>query len=199
MKYPDTKKVILEKSFDFFSTHGYAGASIRQIAKAVGIRESAIYNHFKSKEEIFLEILSDYKSKNIITEIVTDKLLDDLSNPQKFLLSFSKNIIEKWNEPAERKFIRLLLMEQFTKIGSVELSVTECLVELRSMCKMIFGEMTKAGVIKKVSPELLTEEFIAPLFNLRLEFLSNDTNDGLNKVYEVTEKHVGFFWNAIKV
>lgn len=199
MKYPNTKKVILEKSLDFFSKHGYAGASIRQIAKAVGIRESAIYNHFKSKEEIFLDILSEYKSKNIITEIVTDKLLDDLSDPKRFLFNFSKRIIEKWNEPAERKFIRLLLMEQFTKIGSVELSVTECLVELRSMCKMIFSEMAKAGVIKKVLPELLTEEFIAPLFNLRLEFLSNDTFDGLNKVCEAAEKHVEFFWNAIKV
>jgi AcrR family transcriptional regulator len=199
MKYPSTKKVILEKSLDFFSSNGYANASIRQIAKAVGIRESAIYNHFKSKEEIFLEILSEYKSKKIITEIVTDKLLDDLSDPKKFLFNFSKNIIEKWNEPAERKFIRLLLMEQFTKIGSVELSVTECLVELRSMCKMIFGEMTKAGVIKKVLPELLTEEFITPLFLLRIEFISNDTNDGLNKVYEAAEKHVEFFWNAIKI
>jgi len=199
MKYPDTKKVILEKSLDFFSSNGYASASIRQIAKAVGIRESAIYNHFKSKEEIFLEILSNYKSKNVIKEILTDKLLDDLSNPQKFLLSFSKNIIAKWNEPAERKFIRLLLMEQFTKIGSVELSVTECLVELRSICKMIFSEMAKAGVIKKVSPELLTEEFITPLFLLRIEFISDNTFDELNKVYEAAERHVEFFWNAIRV
>jgi len=199
MKYPNTKKVILEKSLDFFSKHGYAGASIRQIAKAVGIRESAIYNHFKSKEEIFFEIISEYKSKDPVKDILTDKLLDDLSDPKKFLFNFSKRIIEKWNEPEERKFIRLVLMEQFIKVGSVELSITEILSGFRSMCKMIFSEMIKAGVIKKLSPELLTEEFLTPLLSFRIEFLSDETTDYLDNAYDAAAKHVEFFWNAIKV
>jgi AcrR family transcriptional regulator len=198
MKYPNTKRQILEKSFEFFSTHGYSGASIRQISRAVGIRESAIYNHYKSKEEIFSAILSEFKSKSIGKEILSDDLLDDLSNPEKFLKNFTKRLIEYWNRPEEKKFIRLLLMEQFTKIGSHVLSISDYLIELRSICKMIFGEMIKAGIILKNDSQILTEEFIAPLFLLRTEKMSSDEIQNINEIFTVAEKHVDYFWSAVK-
>ncbi len=198
MRTPNTKKLILDKSLEFFSNHGYSGASIRQIAKAVGIRESAIYNHYKSKEEIFLAILSEFKSKTMSEEILSDDLLDDLSNPERFLNNFTKRLIDHWNKPDERKFIRLLLMEQFTKIGSHVLSVSDYLVELRSICKMIFGEMIKAEIIKRNEAEIIAEEFIAPLFFIRTERMSSDSVKDLNKIYELANRHVDFFWNAVK-
>ena len=39
-------------ALDLFSRYGFAGSSVRHIAKEVGIRESAIYNHFSSKDAI---------------------------------------------------------------------------------------------------------------------------------------------------
>jgi AcrR family transcriptional regulator len=199
MKYPNTKKLITEKALDYFSNNGYAGASIRQIARAVGIRESAIYNHFKSKEEIFLAILSDYKSKSLSTKILNDELLDELDNPEKFLQDFAKRLVEFWNTPKEKKFIRLLLMEQFTKVGSVELSVTEYVNELRGICRLIFSEMVKNNIAKKYDPDILAEQFTAPLFLIRTEHLSREGENNLNKVLEIVRKHVSFFWNSIKI
>ena len=198
MRHKNTKKLILDKSLDFFSNHGYSGASIRQIARAVGVRESAIYNHYKSKEEIFSAILSRFKSQTMSEELLSDDLLDDLSYPQKFLKNFTKRLIDHWNKPRERKFIRLLLMEQFTKIGSHVLSVSDYLVELRSICKMIFGEMIKEGIVKGTDSEIISEEFIAPLFMLRTEQMSSDEEKDLNKIYNIANKHVEFFWNAVK-
>ena len=55
-KRGNTKAKILKVSTTLFSELGYKGASVRKIAAAVGIRESAIYNHYKNKEEIFLEV-----------------------------------------------------------------------------------------------------------------------------------------------
>lgn len=198
MKLQNTKQKILDASLDFFSKHGYSGASIRQIAREVGVRESAIYNHYKSKEEIFNSILDEFKSRTITTKILSDDLLDDLVNPEKFLKHFAARLIDHWNSHDERKFIRLLLMEQFTKIGSRELSVTEHLTELRSICKMIFGEMAKHGVIKEIDPELLAEEFTAQLFFIRTELLSGDNPEKIKLVHEKVSRHVEFFWNGIK-
>lgn len=199
MKYPNTKKLITEKALDYFSNNSYAGASIRQIARAVGIRESAIYNHFKSKEEIFLAILSDYKSKSLSTKILSDELLDELDNPENFLQDFARRLVEFWNTPREKKFIRLLLMEQFTKVGSVELSVTEYVNELRAICRLIFSEMVKNNIAKKYDPEILAEQFTAPLFLIRTEHLSKDEQVDIKNVYEIVSKHVSFFWNSIKL
>lgn len=197
MKQVNTKKLILKTALDLFSKHGYAGASIRQIAREVGVRESAIYNHYKSKEEIFFAILKEFKSKSIGKEVLNEDLLDDLSNPEKFLKNFTKRLIDQWSKPQERKFLRLLLMEQFTKIGSRELSVSDYLIELRSICKMIFSEMIKSGIIKSADPEILAEEFITPLFFLRTESLCSDDTNNLGEIYSRTTEHVEFFWNAV--
>lgn len=173
MKINNTKKIILQKSLDFFSTHGFTGASVRKIANAVGVRESALYNHFKSKEEIFLSLLEEFRKKSIGISVLSDDLLDELDNHEKFLKDFVKRLIDHWSKPEERKFIRLLLMEQFTRIGSQVLSVSDYLVELRSICSMILTEMMKAGVIIRLDSKILTEEFIAPLFLLRTEKIYN--------------------------
>jgi AcrR family transcriptional regulator len=198
MKKKSTKKIILEKALEHFSKQGYAGASIRQIARAVGIRESAIYNHFSSKEEIFLALLSQFKSHSISKEILNDELLDQLSNPEKFLKIFTRRIIDFWNRPQERKFIRVLLMEQFTKVGSSEISISEYLTDLRSICKLIFGEMSKNGIIKKFDPIILADEFAAFLFLLRSEKMADDEKLPITKIFELAEMHVDFFWNSVK-
>lgn len=57
-----TKAEIVKKSTDLFYKHGFVKASIRDIVKAVGINNSTIYNHFKSKDEILYDILEDIGS-----------------------------------------------------------------------------------------------------------------------------------------
>lgn len=39
-----TKEKIVETALDLFSQRGYDGVSVRDIARAVGIRESSLYN-----------------------------------------------------------------------------------------------------------------------------------------------------------
>ena len=51
----NNKEKIFEKSIALFSEYGYDGVSIRKIASAVGIKESSIYNHYKSKESILMK------------------------------------------------------------------------------------------------------------------------------------------------
>ena len=48
-----TKEKILVNSLKLFSKKGYNGTSVRDIAYSVGIKESSLYNHFKSKQDIF--------------------------------------------------------------------------------------------------------------------------------------------------
>lgn len=52
-----TLDAIRSTAVDLFSTVGYAGASMRQIAAAVGIKPASLYNHYPSKEEILWEIV----------------------------------------------------------------------------------------------------------------------------------------------
>lgn len=61
------KEDILKASLALFAAKGYDAVSVRDIAKAAGVSEAALYKHFKSKEDmalyIFTAILSDYTSR----------------------------------------------------------------------------------------------------------------------------------------
>lgn len=48
-----TRDALLDAALDRFSTCGYGGTSIRDLARDVGIRESSVYKHFPSKQAIF--------------------------------------------------------------------------------------------------------------------------------------------------
>lgn len=194
----NTKSAILETALDLFSKEGYAGTSIRNIAAAVGIRESAIYNHFKSKEDILKAIVNQFKSATAGSDIINEELIDELDNPFLFMRDFSLRLLEKWNADMERKFFRLLLMEQFREIKGIRLSVKDYFEETRSIWHMIFDLMGKHKFIKKIDPKILADEFVAPLYFIRMEYLVNERSSDFKNAVDKLNKHLEFFWNAIK-
>ena len=54
-----TKQLILERALEFFTDKGYEGASLEDIARAVGIRKASLYAHFDGKTSIFLNVFED--------------------------------------------------------------------------------------------------------------------------------------------
>lgn len=55
-----TRAEITQSAYHLFLERGFHGTSMREIAKEAGIAVGGIYNHFKSKEDIFLAVLIDY-------------------------------------------------------------------------------------------------------------------------------------------
>lgn len=53
----ERKRVILESAREAFATGGYAGTGTDEIARAAGVAPSALYRHFPSKRDLYLETL----------------------------------------------------------------------------------------------------------------------------------------------
>jgi AcrR family transcriptional regulator len=51
------RQQILAQATDLFARHGFAGASVRQIARGCGITEAAIYRHFDSKLHLYEQVI----------------------------------------------------------------------------------------------------------------------------------------------
>lgn len=49
----NTKEIILFESLKLFADNGYDGVTVRDSAEKVGIKQSSLYKHYKSKQEIF--------------------------------------------------------------------------------------------------------------------------------------------------
>ncbi|HHU60378.1 MAG: TetR/AcrR family transcriptional regulator [Bacillota bacterium] len=58
-----TWEKILCEALSLFSAYGYEAVTIRQIASAVGIRESSVYNHFKNKRDILDSIVEQASAR----------------------------------------------------------------------------------------------------------------------------------------
>ena len=57
--YINPKEVkIIQSALNVFSTYGFQGASIEQIANETGISKSNLFYYFSSKEELYIEVLS---------------------------------------------------------------------------------------------------------------------------------------------
>jgi len=100
-----TKELIRDLAMELFAEHGYKGTSVRKIASKVGIRESALYNHYINKEDIFLSITSKIfttpfshedsqenakKGKQFLYKFMTEfKLMTFDKNYEKLFASFN--------------------------------------------------------------------------------------------------------------
>ena len=52
-----SRERIVAHSLALFSTRGYNGVSMNEIAQATGITKAALYYHFEDKEALFLEVI----------------------------------------------------------------------------------------------------------------------------------------------
>ena len=85
-----TKELILEEALKQFSEKGFAGTSMSDIAKPLGITKAALYKHFKSKQQIFDEIISESgeRFKDIFEELsvhISDNPKEEMNVLQKKL------------------------------------------------------------------------------------------------------------------
>ena len=118
----DTKKKILEVSLELFAQKGFDGVSVREIAKAVGVRESALYKHYKNKEDILDKIVEEMISSirngyelRHVPETLTLGVAEGYRNiSEEQLCEMSWSIFKMFTEePKLSNFRRLLMREQF--------------------------------------------------------------------------------------
>ena len=192
-----TKEKILRESKLLFSELGYKGASVRKIASQVGIRESAIYNHFKNKEEIFLEIAKDifvspfsFDDNNIEELALKGKLFLHKFTTQYKLVTFDKNI--------ERMF-RILLIELMQNKELREQFMSSFHDKNIKVLSKGFFIMMQNDLIRSQDPMMISYEFLSTLFYIRLQVtLLRFDSISIDTLSTQFEKHVDFFWESIK-
>ncbi|MFC6766829.1 TetR/AcrR family transcriptional regulator [Natrinema soli] len=56
----DTVDVIMQSTYQVLLEYGYADLSIAKIADEAGLSKSALYNHYKGKNDLLLDFLSRF-------------------------------------------------------------------------------------------------------------------------------------------
>lgn len=73
------EKKALDGAMDVFWTHGYAGASLPELLKGMGITRGSLYKAYKDKKSLFLNILRRYDKAAIekASSLLNDQEIED--------------------------------------------------------------------------------------------------------------------------
>ncbi len=192
------REKIKQEALKLFAEFGYHQTSVRMIAKNVGIRESAIYNHFPSKKDLFLELVHDGKKRVQAASYINEEMLELLNNPELFFTQFIDKVIEVWTKLEERMFTKMMIQAKFNSSVEFDLTLNDLFAGISNILEIVFEELRNYGYIKDYDNELLSEQFLAPLVVLKFRFLINNFFDK-EQVLNYARKHASFFWEQIKI
>ena len=200
----NNKEKIFEVSIELFSEYGYDSVSIRKIASEVGIKESSIYNHFKSKESIMDSILDYYIDEMTSEEIPISKAGENLDiGFDYFYREGLKLYTSKLSEERMMKITRIILIESYhnEKIRNfIRKQIMEYAVE---GWMRLFELMKEKKLIKQNcdSRQLAESFYYYGLFLLIEHFIINypeDDGEFLKNLEKRSESHMKIIYNSVK-
>lgn len=194
----NTKEKILKESKALFSELGYKGASVRKIAAKVGIRESALYNHFKNKEEIFLSVAKDIFTSpfSFDSNEIQEQALKGKPFLKKYAMQYKLLSFDKDNE----SMFRILLIELLQNKELREQFMNDFHNKNIKILSEGFFTMMQNNLVRSGDPMIMSYEFLSTLFYTRLQVtLLRFDSLSTNVLSTQFEKHVDFFWDSIKL
>jgi len=101
----ETRERILKAAYSCFSKRGFIGATTKEIAREAGISEVTLFRHFKSKRELFEEVLNRFSVLPDIEKIGAREEAPRRELLREAALQILKSLKEK------KCFIKILLSE----------------------------------------------------------------------------------------
>lgn len=163
----DTKTALLDAALRLFAQHGYAGTSIRAIAREVGLSESVLYAHFDGKRAIY-----DAAMALAGPQAALVAMEDAPEDPAAFIESFAAHLLASWDTPRSRQVTSLVSRDGLIHDETLNTGIENALSHLAG----IFAAWLSKGLIRKDlgTPEDLAYGLLAPIAHARMLWLHNE-------------------------
>jgi len=156
-----TRSAIEDAAIELFMEQGYHATSMRQIAERAELALGGIYNHFKSKDEIFEAIIVDKHPYKRILPLIQDV---EGNTAEEFLNNAAHVII---NELISQQYYVKLMMVELSEFNGVHGAVL--IKEIAPQILPIFEKLVKSRKELRVShPIVLMRSFIGMVLGYML-------------------------------
>lgn len=190
MKSKEIKDVALK----CFTTYGYEGASLSQIADQVGMRKQSLYAHFKGKDDLFLQVLHDAKETEITSKLQYLSKVDS-QNPKAYLLGYLQLVIDLFQKNEQLKFwLRISFFPPPHLAPAIDAEVIDTEKKIQAVLESKFQDWINAKVIREDAAIIPTLAFLGVVDSIMLELVYGNNeirlHDKLNASWTV-------FWRGI--
>jgi AcrR family transcriptional regulator len=156
-----TRQAIMDSALELFAERGYFGTSLRDIARAVGVRESAFYNYFTSKGALFEAlIVTDLEQK---AGRFSGALEPPVADIRAALEELATLVLDSFCTSRQQKLFRILMSDgmRLAKEGRINLIERMSVGQARLQEQM--RRLVRERLLRPADPELLTMAFMGPL------------------------------------
>jgi AcrR family transcriptional regulator len=153
-----TSRAIIDAAYDLMVDQGYAATSMRQISKKAGLSLGSIYNHFSSKDEVFVAILEE---RHPFFQIVPILNTIEGETIEAFARNAARTLIAELGHHPE--FLNLLLVEIVEFKGEhVPLVFEKMLPMLLQLAQRL---STLGGTMREIPQFVLVRAFLGMFFS----------------------------------
>jgi AcrR family transcriptional regulator len=193
----------MREALNLFSVKGFDAVSVRDIAQAVGIKESSLYNHYHNKQHIFDSIITECSARS--AAYFQEAQITDASGQftaDEKTVSMYKNMTDEqfaavatqvfeaiFTDEISVKLRRMLTIEQYRNERLAKLFRAFSFEDSLTYQAQLFAAMMQAGCFVEADPYMLAVEFFSPVF---LIFYKYDT-DQLDEARELFARHIRHF------
>ena len=163
-----SKKLLLEKAIELFSTFGYHQTKISDIVKSANLTQPTFYLYFQSKETLFNDL--NEKFHNELTEIFSSSAND--INDGKFGIDLIQGSLT-------HIFNYFIENPNLTKIGFYEAEQSSTVKEMlvSKLIHILNTQLNDSNIVKMVDANILAESLVGSVERLTLtNLLTNKTN-----------------------
>ncbi len=169
----DTKQEILKIALELFSTQGYEGVTVADIAEAVGIKAASLYKHYQSKQDIFDSILAkaqeEYKNQASTLAIDGVDYNNDIQRYSAIDLEELINIgaslfLYFLHDETVKKLRRLLTIEQYKNETASELFISNYVDGPLQYQQALFQSFIQQGTMKQCDSKIAASHFYGPIY-----------------------------------
>ncbi|MEA4927667.1 MAG: TetR/AcrR family transcriptional regulator [Candidatus Limiplasma sp.] len=201
----NTREKILAEALTLFSQKGFDAVSVRDIARAVGVKESSLYNHFANKQAIFDSILQGYTEQwnALFAGLPITDAAGAFHADAPTVEQYRSMTVTQFEAMADTLFDaymtddvnvkvrKMLTMEQYRSrdIGALfkQISFGDSLAYQEAL----FARMMEAGLFDAADPKMLALAFFAPVFLLFYQY--GDAPEQLEEARELFRRHLRHF------
>ena len=190
-----TEQTIRNIALCHFARNGFEGASLAEIAAEVGIKKPSIYNHFKSKDDLFMAVYEDVAAREL--QFVERCLLPDrLSELENQLYGFLIGYKERYEKEEDTKFFLRMSFFPPPHLLQESLKLSQYYIDrMTELANGLFRAAHQRGLIHPdVSVEHATGAYVAVLDSLFVEMLYGDNDHLLRRM----DAAWTIFWRGVR-
>lgn len=196
----NTRERIADEALSLFAQKGYDGVSVKDIANAVGIKDSSLYKHYKSKREIFdtiLQQMSERMERMSARLQLPDAIKTDASSrysamSEQELTDVTKEVFLFYlKDEYVSRARRMLTIEQFHNSEVSTLYRKIFLEDSIAYQTEVFRQMVDSGAFYRDDPEIIAIDYYTPIFFLLVKYDQHPEQE--EEALKILEKHVQRF------